>query len=192
MRRIENLASRQVTFSKHRRGLLKKAFELSVLCDAEHQMSSIPQVLLMVSVSNLKGKIVALYISCNRDYCSEFSPILAQIYKKLKELERALRFNELIKEYEFEAWEAFPFSQEKLHELSEKVKARLESQTLESLLVSDDLDYVGLKNVHHAGQPMPGEEQEDIVITSTQNNLLNMKCPLTGKPVTELQNPVRW
>ncbi|KAG6529433.1 hypothetical protein ZIOFF_011631 [Zingiber officinale] len=43
MRRIENLASRQVTFSKHRRGLLKKAFELSVLCDAEHQMSSISQ-----------------------------------------------------------------------------------------------------------------------------------------------------
>ncbi|KAG6493252.1 hypothetical protein ZIOFF_048230 [Zingiber officinale] len=129
-----------------------------------------------VSVSNLEGKIVALYISCNRDCCSEF--------------------NELIKEYEFEAWEAFPFSQEKLHELSEKVKVRLESQTLESLLVSDDLDYVigknGLKNVHHAGQPMPGEEQEDIVITSTQHNLLNMKCPLTGKPITELQNSVRW
>ncbi|KAG6492379.1 hypothetical protein ZIOFF_047342 [Zingiber officinale] len=35
MRRIENLASQQVTFSKHRRGLLKKAFELSMLCDAE-------------------------------------------------------------------------------------------------------------------------------------------------------------
>ncbi|XP_074573290.1 MADS-box protein SOC1-like [Curcuma longa] len=35
MRRIENPASRQVTFSKRRRGLLKKAFELSVLCDAE-------------------------------------------------------------------------------------------------------------------------------------------------------------
>ncbi|KAG6515460.1 hypothetical protein ZIOFF_025872 [Zingiber officinale] len=47
MRRIENLASRQVTFSKHRRGLLQKAFELSVLCDAEHQMSSIPQVLMV-------------------------------------------------------------------------------------------------------------------------------------------------
>lgn len=46
-------------------------------------------------------------------------------------------------------------------------------------------------NVHHAGQPMPGEEQEDIVMSSTQNNLLNTKCPLTGKPVTELQNPVR-
>ncbi|KAK7394857.1 hypothetical protein VNO78_15398 [Psophocarpus tetragonolobus] len=35
MRRIENATSRQVAFSKRRNGLLKKAFELSVLCDAE-------------------------------------------------------------------------------------------------------------------------------------------------------------
>lgn len=35
MKRIENDTSRQVTFSKRRNGLLKKAYELSVLCDAE-------------------------------------------------------------------------------------------------------------------------------------------------------------
>ncbi|KAI3842540.1 hypothetical protein MKX03_034406 [Papaver bracteatum] len=35
VRRIENATSRQVTFSKRRNGLLKKASELSVLCDAE-------------------------------------------------------------------------------------------------------------------------------------------------------------
>lgn len=35
MKRIENATSRQVTFSKRRNGLLKKAFELSGLCDAE-------------------------------------------------------------------------------------------------------------------------------------------------------------
>nr|AEO20231.1 SOC1-like protein [Fragaria vesca] len=35
LRRIENATSRQVTFSKRRSGLLKKAFELSILCDAE-------------------------------------------------------------------------------------------------------------------------------------------------------------
>ncbi|KHN09738.1 Agamous-like MADS-box protein AGL19 [Glycine soja] len=35
MKRIENETSRQVTFSKRRNGLLKKAFELSVLCEAE-------------------------------------------------------------------------------------------------------------------------------------------------------------
>ncbi|XP_047341864.1 agamous-like MADS-box protein AGL14 [Impatiens glandulifera] len=35
MKRIEKATRRQVTFSKRRSGLLKKAFELSVLCDAE-------------------------------------------------------------------------------------------------------------------------------------------------------------
>ncbi|TQE00218.1 hypothetical protein C1H46_014136 [Malus baccata] len=35
MKRIENKISRQVTFSKRRSGLLKKAHEISVLCDAE-------------------------------------------------------------------------------------------------------------------------------------------------------------
>ncbi|XP_022149183.1 MADS-box transcription factor 23 isoform X1 [Momordica charantia] len=35
IRRIDNSTSRQVTFSKRRSGLLKKARELSILCDAE-------------------------------------------------------------------------------------------------------------------------------------------------------------
>ncbi|XP_074571572.1 MADS-box transcription factor 1-like isoform X1 [Curcuma longa] len=35
VRRIENKINRQVTFSKRKAGLLKKAYELSVLCDVE-------------------------------------------------------------------------------------------------------------------------------------------------------------
>ncbi|XP_071711574.1 MADS-box transcription factor 27-like [Rutidosis leptorrhynchoides] len=35
IRRIDNSTSRQVTFSKRRNGLLKKAKELAILCDAE-------------------------------------------------------------------------------------------------------------------------------------------------------------
>ncbi|KMZ58458.1 Floral homeotic protein AGAMOUS [Zostera marina] len=35
IKRIENPTNRQVTFCKRRNGLLKKAYELSVLCDAE-------------------------------------------------------------------------------------------------------------------------------------------------------------
>nr|KYP73367.1 Agamous-like MADS-box protein AGL5 [Cajanus cajan] len=35
IKRIENTTNRQVTFCKRRNGLLKKAYELSVLCDAE-------------------------------------------------------------------------------------------------------------------------------------------------------------
>ncbi|CAL1389579.1 unnamed protein product [Linum trigynum] len=35
LKRIENKVNRQVTFAKRRNGLLKKAYELSLLCDAE-------------------------------------------------------------------------------------------------------------------------------------------------------------
>ena len=35
IRRIDNSTSRQVTFSKRRKGIFKKARELAILCDAE-------------------------------------------------------------------------------------------------------------------------------------------------------------
>ncbi|KAJ0742917.1 putative transcription factor MADS-type1 family [Helianthus annuus] len=35
IKKIENVSSRQVTFSKRRAGLMKKAKELAILCDAE-------------------------------------------------------------------------------------------------------------------------------------------------------------
>lgn len=35
LKRIENKINRQVTFSKHKNGLVKKAYELVVLYDAE-------------------------------------------------------------------------------------------------------------------------------------------------------------
>lgn len=35
IKKIENTTNRQVTFSKRRNGLFKKAHELSVLCDAK-------------------------------------------------------------------------------------------------------------------------------------------------------------
>ncbi|KAG0455525.1 hypothetical protein HPP92_024817 [Vanilla planifolia] len=35
IRRIDNTTTRQVTFSKRRNGLVKKARELAILCDAE-------------------------------------------------------------------------------------------------------------------------------------------------------------
>jgi hypothetical protein len=35
LKKIENPANRQVTFSKRRMGLLKKANELAILCDAQ-------------------------------------------------------------------------------------------------------------------------------------------------------------
>ncbi|PUZ40742.1 hypothetical protein GQ55_9G447700 [Panicum hallii var. hallii] len=49
---------------------------------------------------------------------------------------------DVIEEHCFEAWEAFPFSAEKLESFTEKSKAKEASQTLGSLLVKDDLNFV--------------------------------------------------
>lgn len=70
-----------------------------------------------------------------------------------------------------------------------KSKARSSSHTQNQSLLRKFREAVW--HVHHEGQPMPGDEQEDIVMTSTQCNLLNVTCPLSGKPITELVEPVR-
>ncbi|XP_028793012.1 E3 SUMO-protein ligase MMS21-like [Neltuma alba] len=70
-----------------------------------------------------------------------------------------------------------------------KVKANSSSDPKRNPLMRQFKEAVW--NVHHEGQPMPGEEQEDIVMTSTQSNILNTKCPITGKHVTDLVEPVR-
>ncbi|XP_057419978.1 MADS-box transcription factor 23-like [Lotus japonicus] len=67
IRRIDDTSSRQVTFSKRRKGLLKKARELSILCDA--------QVGLMVFSST--GKLY--------DYASTSMESIIEHYNKLKE-----------------------------------------------------------------------------------------------------------
>ncbi|KAJ4716018.1 MADS-box transcription factor [Melia azedarach] len=67
IRRIDNSTSRQVTFSKRRNGLLKKARELSILCDAE--------VGLMVFSST--GKLY--------EYSSSSMTAVIERYNKLKQ-----------------------------------------------------------------------------------------------------------
>lgn len=58
IKRIENKSTRQITFSKRRNGLMKKARELSILCDAK--------VALLIFSST--GK---LYELCNGDRYSQ-------------------------------------------------------------------------------------------------------------------------
>ncbi|CAM6087398.1 unnamed protein product [Calypogeia fissa] len=45
-------------------------------------------------------------------------------------------------------------------------------------------------NIHHAGEAAPGQEEEEMVMIN-DTGVLNHNCPLTGKPVIELENPVR-
>ncbi|KAD4385281.1 hypothetical protein E3N88_25449 [Mikania micrantha] len=69
IKRIENDTSRQVTFCKRRGGLLKKAFELSVLCDAE----------IAVVVFSTRGRVY--------EYASNNMKSTIDRYKKTKSAE---------------------------------------------------------------------------------------------------------
>ncbi|XP_078436386.1 agamous-like MADS-box protein MADS2 [Wolffia australiana] len=66
LKRIENKINRQVTFAKRRNGLMKKAYELSVLCDAE----------------------VALIIFSNRGKLFEFSSNSCSMLKTLEKYQK--------------------------------------------------------------------------------------------------------
>ncbi|XVE85082.1 hypothetical protein DITRI_Ditri17bG0063700 [Diplodiscus trichospermus] len=152
-----------------------------------------------VPVSELEGKTVGLYFSVSSyKGCADFTPKLAEIYKKLKEKgenfeivvislddeeesfkksfvapwlalpfkdkssEKLTRYFELstlptvvvigpdgktllsnvAEAIEEHGIEAYPFTPEKFAELAEKEKAKEAAQTLESILISGDLDFV--------------------------------------------------
>ncbi|KAK3413499.1 agamous-like MADS-box protein MADS2 [Eucalyptus grandis] len=85
LKRIENKINRQVTFAKRRNGLLKKAYELSVLCDAE----------VALIIFSTRGK---LYEFCSSpsmlktlDRYQKCSYGSVEVNKPSKELENAYR-----------------------------------------------------------------------------------------------------
>ncbi|XP_021729524.1 agamous-like MADS-box protein AGL11 [Chenopodium quinoa] len=82
IKRIENTTNRQVTFCKRRNGLLKKAYELSVLCDAEIALivfSSRGRVY-EFSNNNIRSTIEK-YKKANSDGTNTVTEINAQYYQ---------------------------------------------------------------------------------------------------------------
>ncbi|KAL8520203.1 hypothetical protein ACS0TY_010933 [Phlomoides rotata] len=120
LKRIENKINRQVTFAKRRNGLLKKAYELSVLCDAE----------------------VALIIFSNRgklyEFCSSSSSML-------KTLERYQKCNYGAPETNVSTREALEMSSQQEYL---KLKARYEAlQRSQRNLLGEDLGPLNSKDL---------------------------------------------
>ncbi|KAJ3695858.1 hypothetical protein LUZ60_001235 [Juncus effusus] len=78
LKRIENTSARQVTFSKRRKGLFKKAEELSVLCDADVALIvfSATGKLFQFSSSSMKG-ILDKYYSHSKNLDDQAEPLPA-------------------------------------------------------------------------------------------------------------------
>ncbi|KAL3537554.1 hypothetical protein ACH5RR_000920 [Cinchona calisaya] len=74
MKKIENANSRQVTFSKRRTGLLKKAYELGVLCDAQVAVIIFSNTGKLFEFANSSmQQILDRYANCTES--SESSPV---------------------------------------------------------------------------------------------------------------------
>ncbi|KAL9262582.1 MADS-box protein CMB1-like protein [Drosera capensis] len=118
LKKIENRISRQVTFAKRRNGLLKKAYELSVLCDAE----------------------VALIIFSNRGKLYEFCSSSCM----QKTLEKYQRCSYAVIESSQPATENEEFSYQEYLRLKAKVDVL---QRTQRNLLGDDLEELGTKEL---------------------------------------------
>ncbi|RYR06796.1 hypothetical protein Ahy_B05g074114 isoform B [Arachis hypogaea] len=119
LERIENKINRQVTFSKRRSGLLKKAFELSVLCDAEVALIifSSRGKLFQYSSSDISG-IIERYRQCRYNKLSQTGNLFDQQSQvKYESLERTQRH--------FQGEELEPLGMKELMNLEKQVERTL-------------------------------------------------------------------
>ncbi|KAF7817457.1 agamous-like MADS-box protein AGL104 [Senna tora] len=90
IKKIENLTNRQVTFSKRRNGLIKKAYELSVLCDVD-------VALIMFSPSGrpcLFSRTKSPIINPDSNLIKEINKEICICKSQLKDMEARLRIFE--------------------------------------------------------------------------------------------------
>ncbi|XP_008783455.1 MADS-box transcription factor 50-like [Phoenix dactylifera] len=172
IKRIENATSRQVTFSKRRNGLLKKAFELSVLCDAE----------------------VALIVFSSRGKLYEFSSTSMQktIDRYRMHAKNGINNNE-VTEQNIQQWKFEAAGMSRKIEFLESSKRKLlgESIELESSSVEElhEIEYKleqslrvirGRKNQLLCEQIAQLKEKEQTLMK--ENALLREKCKLQSQP----------
>ncbi|XP_024018304.1 truncated transcription factor CAULIFLOWER A isoform X2 [Morus notabilis] len=183
LKRIENKINRQVTFSKRRNGLLKKAHEISVLCDAE----------VAVIVFSHKGKL----FEYSTDSCMEK---ILERYERYSYAERQLvtmdseshfqgnwtvEYSRLTAKIELLQRNRSHFLGENLESLSQKDIQNLEQQ----------LD-TALKNIRARKNQLMNETiselQKKEKAMREQNNVLEKKIKEKEKSVAVEAQQMQW
>lgn len=126
LKRIENATSRQVTFSKRKNGLLKKAYELSILCDAE----------VAVIIFSQKG---TLFKFASTD----------QIQKTID------RYRKNAKQLHTDRIDVEQYSKEQLRQESANMAKKIEIiEILQRKLLGQDLDSCSPEELHDIGNQL--------------------------------------
>ncbi|GAB4826026.1 MADS-box protein soc1, variant 3 [Ancistrocladus abbreviatus] len=165
MKRIENATSRQVTFSKRRNGLLKKAYELSVLCDVEVALIIFSQKgRLYEFASSDMGKTIEQYYKHVKQVRTN-TPETEQLYTEQLKLEMANLVQKI---------ELLSASQRKL------LGQGLGSCSVEELLEIENRLERSLKNIRARKDQLFREEIERLKakeqLLSEDNKRLTIKC----------------
>ncbi|XP_039138054.1 MADS-box transcription factor 50-like [Dioscorea cayenensis subsp. rotundata] len=174
MRRIENAASRQVTFSKRRNGLLKKAYELSVLCDAE----------------------VALIVFSPRGKLYEFASSSTQhIIDRYKAHTKAESTNGTL-EQNIQHWKSKASTMERKIEAIEASKRRLLGENLEPCSIPElnELELqleAALRNIRSKKNQVLSDQIEELKqkerILMEENAVLREKCKVGPEMILNAQ-----
>ncbi|KAG5603599.1 hypothetical protein H5410_025091 [Solanum commersonii] len=155
LRKIENKINRQVTFSKRRGGLVKKAHEISVLCDAE----------VALIVFSQKGKI----FEYSSDSCMEQ---ILERYERYSYAERRLLANNSESPVQ-ENW-SLEYT---------KLKARIDLlQRNHKHYMGEDLDSMSLKDLQNLEQQLDSALK---LIRSRKNQLMHESISELQKKIKE-------
>ncbi|KAB1203912.1 MADS-box protein SVP [Morella rubra] len=164
IKKIDNVTARQVTFSKRRRGLLKKAEELSVLCDAE----------VALIIFSATGKLFEFSSSSMKDllerynlHSSSLKPAVDQIPSLELQLENS-NHTRLSKEVA-----------EKSHQLRQVKGEDLEGLNLEELQQLEKLLEAGLNRVLETKEERIMTEITSLEI-KVSSNLLSGEYKMSG------------
>jgi len=153
-----------------------------------------------MSAADRIGVTISSLETSNNSLIADVRSSLVTIKMIAEDLERENR-SDMVKQLDEAALELIPVSDDivrlssALQSIGREYNSSNELEADSPSVPENHLFYKQFKEavwrVHHADEPMPGEEQEEIIMTSSQCNLVNTTCPLTGKPVTELEDPVR-
>ncbi|KAM3742443.1 hypothetical protein ACB098_07G070600 [Castanea mollissima] len=160
IKKIDNTTARQVTFSKRRRGLFKKAYELSTLCDAE----------IALMVFSATGKLFD-YASSSMQQVIERHSLHPENLRKMDQLslelqlEKGTSYSMLSKEIE-----------DKTHELRRIKGEELHGMDIEELQKLEKVLEIGLSRVTETKGAQLMEENQRLKqmenLFSTQTHVL--------------------